>query len=261
MFFANDESGNRVFIDDAKKGENYFCPACHASLIMKCGNVVTHHFSHKASKLCDPWYKDKMSSWHRNLQSIFPLNCQEVTVWDDRHSAAHFADVLFLDKGITHVIEFQHSQITRKEFIARSSFYLGLGYKLTWIFDFCECTSNKKILYTRKNPSEHRISLLWPGQDRIRFLDNLDRSQYAENGYFHIIFHINTGLGKEVEHMSNNGFTWSTWNYSNPFLQRERYFVEPCSIYIDDLSSFDAFYYGEEEFFDLLSIKAKQADE
>lgn len=149
MYYASDKSGNRVFIDNAQKGIDYYCPACKAKMIMKCGDIVAHHFSHKARKLCDPWYKDRMSDWHRKLQSMFPEDCQEVTVWNDSHSEVHFADVMFSYKGTGHVLEFQHSPITRKEFISRSSFYLGLGYKLTWIFDFCECEKPKKF-YTRE---------------------------------------------------------------------------------------------------------------
>lgn len=258
MYYASDKSGNRVFIDNAQKGIDYYCPACKAKMIMKCGDIVAHHFSHKARKLCDPWYKDRMSDWHRKLQSMFPEDCQEVTVWNDSHSEVHFADVMFSYKGTGHVLEFQHSPITRKEFISRSSFYLGLGYKLTWIFDFCECEKPKKILYTRKNTTEHEIDLVWPGSDRVRFLDNLDRFQYAEIGNFHIVFHICTGLGKEVEHSLDNGFSWSTWEYVNPF-QKEYCFVEPRSMCLDNLADFEAIYYDEEEFYELLSITANRA--
>lgn len=258
MYYASDKSGNRVYIENAKRGNDYFCPACKAQMTMKCGDVVAHHFSHKARKLCDPWYKDRMSDWHRKLQSMFPEECQEVTVWNDSHSEIHFADVMFSYNGAHYVLEFQHSPISRKEFISRSSFYLSLGYKLIWIFDFCECESPKKILYTSKEPSEHKISIVWPGRDRLHFLDGLNRLQYSETGNFHIFFHICTGLGKEVEHSLDSGFSWSTWEYVNPF-QQEYCFVEPRSMYIDDLANFDAIYYDEEEFYEWLSITAHRA--
>ena len=255
MYYANDIGGNRVYIESARKGDKYFCPACKADLIIKSGDIVTSHFSHKARKLCDPWYKDRMSAWHRKLQSLFPKDCQEVAVWDGNHSEVHFADVLFIHKGEGHVLEFQHSPISRKEFVLRSCFYLNLGYRLTWVFDYCECEKPKRILYTKKKSSESKLNLVWPGKDRIRFLDNLNRLQYAEIGNFHIYFHICTGLGEEVEHFTENGFSWSTWEYVNPFY-KEYYFVEPCAMYIDSLAEFEAIYYDEEEFFDLLSAAA-----
>lgn len=86
-------------------------------------------------------------------------------------------------------------------------------------------------------------------------MDNLNRLQYAEIGNFHIYFHIYTGLGEEVEHFTENGFSWSTWEYVNPF-SKEYYFVEPCAMFIDSLAEFEAIYYDEEEFFDLLSSAA-----
>lgn len=124
--------------------------------------------------------------------------------------------------------------------------------------DFCECEKPKNILYTRKNPTGHEIDLVWPGSDRVRFLDNLDRFQYAEIGNFHIVFHICTGLGEEVEHSLDNGFSWSTWEYVNPF-QKEYCFVEPRSMCLDNLADFEAIYYDEEEFYELLSITANRA--
>ena len=56
MYFANDENGLRVHIDEATKAGAYTCPACKEPVIMKCGRIVAHHFSHKARKNCDPWY-------------------------------------------------------------------------------------------------------------------------------------------------------------------------------------------------------------
>lgn len=253
MYFANDEKGNRVFIDDAKKGSKYYCPACHNEMIMRCGDIVSHHFSHKANKLCDPWYKEEMSDWHRKLQSMFPLDCQEVVVWNKCHSELHFADVMFTYNEMTYVMEFQHSPITHKEFISRSSFYLGLGYKLIWIFDFCECEKPKKIFYTKKDSSKHEINLVWPGNDRVLFLDDFDMSRYADAENFHIFFHICTGLGEKIEHLPYDGFDWVTWQYANPH-QKEYCFVEPRSTYLKSLSTFEAIFYGEEEFYELLSI-------
>lgn len=252
MYYANDKDGDRVFIDDAQKGQNYTCPACGDKLIIKRGYVVAHHFAHKAHKNCDPWYKDRMSAWHRKLQSMFPPECQEVVLWNEDHSEFHVADVFYMRKGIGNVVEIQHSPISRKEFILRSDFYLSLGYKLIWIFDFCECDQEKRILYTEKDTTNHRMRIVWPGKDRVRFLDYLDRAEYANPGYFHIIFHIKTGLGEEFEHDSYNGYSWTTWEYVSPF-EREYCFIQPRNPYIECLDEFEAYYYGEEEFYDDIS--------
>ena len=258
MFYANDETGRRVFIDDANRNNHYFCPACGTKMIMRCGDIIAHHFSHKAHKNCDPWYTDKMSAWHRDFQSLFPSECQEVIVWNADHTEFHIADVLYRSEKTINVIEFQHSQLSRREFIERSVFYLDLGYKLFWVFDFRDPDHYKKILYTEKDDTDRYISLVWPGKDRPRFLDGLDRYEYADRGNFHILFHISTGLGEEVEHSNDNGFEWSTWEYVNVF-SRETLFVEPRSMYIEDLKEFDAICYDEEEFYEMLDRQAKIA--
>ena len=252
MFFANDEKGCRIHIDDARKGCVYTCPACNDPVIMKCGDIVAHHFSHKAKKNCDPWYKDKMSAWHRRLQNCFPPSSQEIVVWNTEHTVFHIADVLFKYNGHTYVIEFQHSPISRKEFNLRSRFYLNLGYRLVWIFDYCDIDPPKKILYKKIDTSAGTVELIWPSRDRVRFLDDLNILEYADEEQFHIFFHIATGLGQEVEHSFPNGESWYTWEYANPFL-RERYFVEPRALKWEHLDEFDALYYEEKEFFELLT--------
>lgn len=261
MYFANDENGNRVFIDDAKTGSKYYCPACKAQMIMKCGDIVAHHFSHKASKLCDPWYTNKMSAWHRKLQNIFPKHCQEKMVWNAEHTAFHIADILFKYKDKTYVIELQHSSMSRREFEQRSKFYLDLGYRLMWIFDFCETNPPKKILYKEKNQEQEILSLIWPSSDRVKFLDNLDMREFVDEDedQFHIFFNIFTGLGHEVEHFFPDGSSWYKWEYVNPFL-RENLFVEPKYIAWESLREFVAFFYEEDEFYDFLSQYAKKAE-
>lgn len=252
MYFANDENGLRVHIDEATKAGAYTCPACKEPVIMKCGRIVAHHFSHKERKNCDPWYTGKMSAWHRKLQNVFPLYSQEKVVWNTDHTVFHIADVLFEYKGITYVLEFQHSPMSRKEFDLRSRFYLDLGYRLIWIFDFCDTDPPKKILYKAKDSKQKTISLIWPSQDRVRFLDNLNMLEYANEKQFHVFFHISTGLGHEVEHSFSTGYTWYKWEYVDPFF-RERYFVEPCFLEWEHLDEFEALYYEEKEFFEILA--------
>lgn len=252
MYYANDKDGDRVFIDDAQKGEKYTCPACGDELIIKRGYIVDHHFAHKPHKNCDPWYKDRMSSWHRKFQSKFPPECQEIVLWNEDHTEFHVADVFYTLKGIGNVVEFQHSPISRKEFVLRSEFYLSLGHRLIWIFDFCECEHEKRILYKDKDTDNNRISIIWPGKDRVRFLDHFDKQEFAEPGYFYILFHIKAGLGEEIELSPYNGYSRSAWEYVYPF-EPEYFFIKPCRSYINSLAEFEAYYYGEEEFYDDLS--------
>ena len=77
MYTAVDKNGNIVDIEDADIKEEYFCPVCHAPLIIKDGWLNATHFAHKAGSCTDDWHYD-MSEWHRRMQSYFPKKAREV---------------------------------------------------------------------------------------------------------------------------------------------------------------------------------------
>ena len=139
MFYANDTSGKRVFIDNAIVKGEYFCPTCGATLIIRKGNKRVHHFAHKRSKECtDSWHYD-MTDWHYDWQLRFPEECREVVM--EKDGIKHRADVFFDNN----VIEFQHSPLSPNEFEERNNFYTSLGYKVIWIFDLGEEYDDEKI--------------------------------------------------------------------------------------------------------------------
>lgn len=155
MLFALDKEGKRIHINNAKK-EEYFCPCCNGKMILKLGNIRTHHFSHPSNNVCkDSWHYD-MTEWHYNWQNYFPKETQEIV--KVLNGEKHRADVLLEDDKI--VIEFQHSNLSSEEFNARNEFYNKLGYKVIWIFDVEEQYLDEKIenyngnLWSWKNPKK-----------------------------------------------------------------------------------------------------------
>lgn len=131
MFVAADKDGNRVLIEDAVKGTEYFCPVCGRGVIIKAKEslAVAQHFAHKKGECCpDKWHYD-MSEWHRNWQNLFPKECRERVV--EKNGVKHRADVLI--NGT--VIEFQHSPISPQEIAERNKFYTESGCKVVWVFD------------------------------------------------------------------------------------------------------------------------------
>lgn len=193
MFFANDTYGKKIHIDYAEIGGSYFCPGCGAAMIQKRGNINVHHFAHKVGKECDPWYAGKLSTWHIKMQHQFDKSAQEVVVWNKTHTEYHIADIALQTNQGKFIIEFQHSTISQKDFISRSKFYIECGYTLIWVFDFCECSSYKRILISEEY-EDNLIRLVWPGRDRIRFLDGIDFA--GCDSCLYIFFHINTSKGK-----------------------------------------------------------------
>lgn len=49
---AKTSSGHYISIDNADKGETYYCPGCHSPLIIKDGEIYRKHFSHPAVSNC-----------------------------------------------------------------------------------------------------------------------------------------------------------------------------------------------------------------
>ena len=132
MFVAADKDGNRVLIEDAVKGTEYFCPVCGRGVIIKAKEslAVAQHFAHKKGECCpDKWNYNDKSEWHRTWQNWFPKECQEVVV--ENNGVKHRADVLI--NGT--VIEFQHSPISPQEIAERNKFYTESGCKVVWVFD------------------------------------------------------------------------------------------------------------------------------
>lgn len=130
MQFGVDDNGARVHIDSSMHGRSYYCPTCGHRLVMKKGDVKVHHFAHYPGSDCtDDWHYDGMSPWHQGMQDLFDKQYQEIVVTYD--GKTHRADVLC--DGT--VIEFQHSDIMLDEVNDRIQFFLGLGYRVVWVFD------------------------------------------------------------------------------------------------------------------------------
>lgn len=252
MYFANDTYGKRIHIDEADNRKKYVCPACKNPVIQKCGKVVAHHFAHRTKENCDPWYSKKMSSWHREMQNLFPRHCQEVVVRDDEHDKYHIADVVFNNGTKSYVVEFQHSTISYADFVGRTNFYINQGYGVIWIFDFCDLYLNEikrtkaKTIYYTEIKNSNWIKVAWPGRDRILFLDRVNFSDYGEN--LHIYFHVSTGKSRKRMIERDGFYSREEWEYINPF-QRERLFIKLHLGELCSLKEFFAIPYSEEDFY------------
>lgn len=155
MLYANTKSGKRVASYVASKNEDYICPACGNTVILKKGKINIEHFAHKNLCDCDTFISD-MSEWHLKWQEKFPIENREVIIKHTftkedsftqeyglkiNYKYIHRADICVGN----YVVEFQHSNITKEEFMKRNYFYSRAGYKVIWIFDFIDEYLNKKM--------------------------------------------------------------------------------------------------------------------
>lgn len=157
MFTAIDKNGEIVDIEDAHIDEEYFCPICHAPLIIKAGLLNAAHFAHRAGECTDNWNYDT-SLWHRQMQSYFPKEAREIVVTHE--GKTHRADVL-IDKT---VIEIQHSPISAEEFADRNDFFHSLGYRIAWIFDVSEQYYNENLYFSDINKAD---LMIWKNPLRV----------------------------------------------------------------------------------------------
>ena len=193
LYSAIDEFGYDIHADEARKNEQYYCPFCHAPMILKAGRYVVRHFAHLSSADCDPWYSGRMSKWHKDHQALFPENCREVKICDDENpSIYHIADIFIeREEDSNIIVEFQNSSITTLQFEERTSFYMnnrknyidGEAVKniVVWVFNY----TDKKVFVSESFEESYIVNCTWPGNDRVRFLDD-----HCGGYYVYIIFQV-----------------------------------------------------------------------
>lgn len=151
MFIAINQKGERIEADNGDKEDTYTCECCNAPVYFKKGQVKQSHFAHKNNKDCDTWHE--MSEWHRKMQAMFPVKYREIVL--EKDGEKHRADILVKHKGITFIVEFQKSNISREEIIKRSEFYSSFG-KLLWVFNF-----NDRHIHEDLEPSRKIVRYWW----------------------------------------------------------------------------------------------------
>lgn len=56
------------------------CPACHDTVIARCGNVNMWHWAHQKGFDCDDWYEPE-SEWHRNWSATHILGLRPCPIF------------------------------------------------------------------------------------------------------------------------------------------------------------------------------------
>lgn len=208
MFYAHDNFRNRVNINDAIEGNDYYCPCCHGKLILKKGLVNQWHFAHKTKVHCDDWYE--MSEWHKRWQEQFPEQFREVVLAEDGEK--HRADI----KVGNLVIEFQKSPLKCQDFRKRSMFY-GKNNNLVWVFNVMDKSIGDITKYP-KNPYERLYEWKWAYKfGNLHIPSNVDLFfQIGENT---IIAHMRNKYNKGFKYFI--GIPFSKYDFME--LLRDKY--------------------------------------
>lgn len=111
------------------------CPGCKQPVTARCGDHRAWHWAHVSKKECDSWWEE--TEWHRVWKAKFPVEWQEIVLFDSRTGEKHIADVR---TGHGLVIEFQHSPLGPQERATREAFYKNM----VWVVDVGHRKNNYK---------------------------------------------------------------------------------------------------------------------
>ena len=162
MFIAKNAHNEIIEIEEATKGNDYYCPECKGKLRVRDGEINVKHFSHESNCDCDNW--GEMSEWHLEWQRKFDKSVREIVLQKD--GKKHRADVHMSVKGINLTIEFQKSSINKPTIRERVEFYSQFG-NMIWLFDL----SDKNITLEKEYNKLHRFNWLYPSKSILTPLE------------------------------------------------------------------------------------------
>jgi len=144
----------------AKKGLKGICEICTSAMIAKCGAQKIHHWAHKKSQNCDPWWETE-TEWHRHWKNQYPESYQEIIVTDSITGKKHRADIK-TPENLT--IEFQYSPITLKERKEREASYKNL----IWV------VNGTRLKNDIKRFNKHKIQLI----PKVKINNTIEKGMY-----------------------------------------------------------------------------------
>lgn len=183
MQFAISKTGERTIINDAIKGEDYFCPCCNGLMTQKKGTQMIWHYAHKSLNNCIDYYDNK-GEWHRKMQDMFPEKNREIV--ENFGMYKHIYDIL-TDNGV--IIEFQHSPLSLDDFKKRTKDYIfrSVFHKTArpiWVFDYTEREFSISPQKYEGNP--RRRKFYWKRASNI-FGEHID---YKNESHYELWFYI-----------------------------------------------------------------------
>lgn len=128
----------RVEAWSAEKGPAYICPNCRKEMILRKGQVVTHHFAHKPPVTC-LWARGETQAHLKAKKFLYDMfsgrglraevECEVLSDSGDRR-----ADVLVWGRNGTRVaFEVQHQPLDFEAIERRTRAYMAADVPVTWI--------------------------------------------------------------------------------------------------------------------------------
>ncbi|OIK11155.1 hypothetical protein BIV60_18555 [Bacillus sp. MUM 116] len=134
--------------------EEFFCPVCGESVLLKLGDKRMYHFSHKKGRECSASYENE-SMYHMQgkLQLYQWLLRQKISAaleFYDKEIQQR-TDIKFTFNNQKYALEFQCSPIAEEIFQKRTKSYLDAGYIPLWIIGDKQVHLKKKNIISLSN--------------------------------------------------------------------------------------------------------------
>ncbi|WP_042455308.1 competence protein CoiA [Neobacillus dielmonensis] len=145
MLTAKTKSGNLICLGldykketllELRKKEEFLCPVCGESVMLKLGEQRIFHFAHKQGETCSLGLEGEtvrhLEGKRQLYQWLIRQRIPSVLEYYDREIQQR-PDVMFQYKGKKYALEYQCSTIPEKDFIKRTNCYLKHAYVPLWI--------------------------------------------------------------------------------------------------------------------------------
>lgn len=118
------------------KLSKWYCPQCNEQLLLKVGQIISPHFSHRKGAICTSQFSEGETLEHLEtkikLYELFLRNQLPVQLEPTMHSLNRRPDLL-VTRNKPIAIEYQWSIISSEEIIQRTQDFKNSHYEVQWI--------------------------------------------------------------------------------------------------------------------------------
>ena len=134
--------------------EEFVCPVCRETVLLRLGDQRIFHFAHKQSSQCRELYENEtyehLEGKRQLFQWLIKQNIASVLEYYDRNIQQR-PDIMFKYNGQRYALEYQCSTLPDKVFTKRTSTYLENSYTPLWVISSSHLHQKRKDLITLSN--------------------------------------------------------------------------------------------------------------
>lgn len=245
LLYGLDVNDNKVFIEDIKYGQMYFCPSCKCPLIARRGEVRVHHFAHHSGtnhSMCAFQFYDlsevatviekKFSDKGYNVEVIFDLSNNKKLI---ANAVVGQYAILIRDNA-----KFKEDRVEEE-----TNYFRSLGMKVIYYVNLKNEASKGDIEVIEDNDSYNEIK--WK-KGSHRFLQNYSAKVHD----YDIFFDMSNNQIEKIVPLSHYVLGRSTYVFNEKYDFSVDEFVDYCinknekdlklgNITVD-IPSYDTFY-------------------